>query len=147
MSEYEYREAAPPPHHDGILHALAVRIVGDETPAKKPHPDAPHRRERKAVATHTVVITAGAPIQNLVNHEPNRSELHLVVSDNPIVVCDSYGQACDPANQVANLPNPNGTYLPVAAQPYVLPTTDLLYVVAAAYPTRVGILNYSYAPD
>lgn len=134
-------------HHDGILHALKVVLVGDETPAKAPHQNAPHRRERLAIATHTVTLTAANPIQNLVNHEPNRCKLQLIVPDNPVVVCDSYGQACDQANQTAGLLNPNGGLLPVSAYAYELPTTDLLYVTAAAYPARVTVLNYSYAPD
>jgi hypothetical protein len=136
-----------PEHHDGILHALKVHIVGDDTPAKAPHHNAPHRRERLAIATRTVVLTSASPVQSLVNHEPNRCELHLVVTDNPVVVCDSYGQANDAANQAANLPNPNGAYLPVATVPYVLKTTDPLWITGAVYPTRVTVLNYSYAPD
>ena len=147
MSHYSPESGHLEQHHDGILHALKVHIVGDDTPPKAPHHRAPHRRERKAVATRTVVLTAAAPVQNLVNHEPNRTELYLVVADNPVVVCDSYGQATDPNNVVASIPNPNGVYLPVSAVPYCLPTTDPLWIVCAAYPTRVGVMNYSAADD
>lgn len=148
MNDYAMHPSnVPEQHHDGILHALKVHIVGDDTPPKAPHHAAPHRRERLALATHTLTLTAATAVQNLVNHEPNRCKLMLVVPDNPVVVCDSYGQATSPANLVVGLTNPEGALLPVSAVPYELPTTDPLWVVAASYPTRVTVLNYSYAPD
>jgi hypothetical protein len=86
-------------------------------------------------------------VQILVNHEPNRKELRVLSADNPVVICDSYGQANDPANQVVGLPNPNGALLPVTQSPWELPTTDQMWVAAASFPSRVVILNFSYAPD
>lgn len=142
-----YDEQTHPEHHDGLLHALYVHIVGDDTPAKHPHPAAPHRRERLAISTHTIVLTAANPVQALANHEPNRKELRIQSADNPVVLCDNQGQALDPANQVSGLPNPNGALLPVTQTPWEIQTTDALYVAAATYPSRVVVINISYAPE
>lgn len=105
------------------------------------------RPKRLAISPRTVVLTAAAPFQFLCGQEPYRAMVKILVTDNPVVLCDSQGQANQPGNLAAGLTNPEGAYLPVATTFYDIPSTDQLWVVAAAYPTRVTIVGVSYAED
>jgi hypothetical protein len=88
--------------------------------------------------------TANNPNANLaqiLDLDPLRKDAIIVVNDNPVVICHTYRQTQDPANQVAGVPFPNGGYLPVGNGPSISGTGPLWVVATTvATNTRVTVL-------
>lgn len=120
---------------------VRVHIAGSDLVAAV----AKERPPRLAIATHTISLSATNPILALCGHEPNRTLVQLLVLDNPVVICDSYGQATSAANTSAALLNPEGSVLPVSTNLYDIPTTDELWVTAPTLPARVTVILISEA--
>ncbi len=102
------------------------------------------RARRVAVSCHTHVLTASNPYVQIANQELNRQTIVITCLDNPVVLCDSNGQAQDAANQSAGLATPNGALIPIN-NPYPVTTTDMLWVATGTYPSRVSTTITSYA--
>lgn len=100
-------------------------------------------KEPEHVTFATFVVANGIGginlIEQVAEEDPLRKEISILAIDSPIVVCHSYAQASNPANQVTNVPFPQGAYLPVGVA-LTLNTTARMWVVAtAATASRVGI--------
>jgi hypothetical protein len=83
----------------------------------------------------------GANIANILEQDPQRKEAEIIVNDNPVVLCHTFRQTQDPANQVATIPFPNGSYLPIGTS-VTIKGTGPIWVVATtvATPTRVSVI-------
>jgi len=87
--------------------------------------------------------TANNPDANLADVlklDPQRKDATIMAIDNAVVVCHTYRQTKDPANQVAGVPFPNGSYLPAGAA-IAVSGTGPLWVVATtvASNSRVSV--------
>lgn len=113
----------------------AVRVHVESSDV--PHP-APHW-PRLRITVRTIVLTAAQPYNDLALEDPAREYILLQVFGNNAVLCTSYSQAQDPANQAAGLPNPNGCLLSTGL---VIPirATNRLWVAAAAFPTQISVI-------
>jgi hypothetical protein len=113
--------------------------------------DASATRTEEVEPEHFVAVTfslaapvANNPLGNIANileQDPLRKEAEIIVSDNPVVLCHSFRQTQDPANQVATVPFPNGAYLPVGTS-ITIRGTGPMWVVATtvASSTRVAVI-------
>jgi hypothetical protein len=77
----------------------------------------------------------GANWANILELDPLRKDATILSPDNPVVVCHTFRQVQDPANQVANVPFPDGAYLPAGASLSVSGTGPL-WVVATTTATN-----------
>jgi hypothetical protein len=68
------------------------------------------------VNCYTVVLSATNPVLPLLPVDPEREDAAILAVDNPVVIAQSYEQAANPANTVANVPQPIGTYIPVGVR-------------------------------
>lgn len=99
----------------------------------------PKRPKERRASHRTIVLTAANPTYNIAGYDPARKCISINVSDNPVVLSESIGQASDPANTTGTLANPNGRLLGVSnGSEYYLETEDELWLSAATYPTRVA---------
>lgn len=128
-------------HVDEML-PIRVHITGTDVVAPAA---AAKRQKRLTLSPHTITLTAQNPFMSLCGQEPNRTLVKVLVTDNPVVLCDSAGQAGQLPNTVAGLTNPEGAYLPVSTIFYDFPTNDQLWVAAAVFPTRVTVVLVSEA--
>lgn len=127
LLEYETEQPGPAP-----LPAVAVYVT-------EPVVTVPTVAQH--LTTFTVVVATGTSgaigaggagmtgVDQLLPEDPLRVRATVWASDNPVVLCHSIQQAADKSNQVASVPNPNGTYLPVAL-PVVLSGTAQMFVAA-----------------
>jgi hypothetical protein len=98
-------------------------------------------RPQSATAS-TYVLTATQPIAQIATLDPLRTAMTIVSIDQSVVLCHSLQQAQDPANQVVNIPNPNGLMVPGSATlPLYLSTetTQELWIVGNTFPSRVAV--------
>jgi len=72
--------------------------------------------------------------------DPLRKEASILAVDRAIVLCHSRNQLTDPANQVTNVPNPQGAYLPANAAVTVQGTGRVWAVATSATPTRITVI-------
>jgi len=88
-----------------------------------------------------VANNQNANIANILEQDPQRKEAEVYVNDNPIVLCHTYRQTQDPANQVATVPFPNGAYLPAGAS-ITIKGSGPMWAVATtvATATRVAVI-------
>jgi hypothetical protein len=110
-----------------------VPVVVTNLPAER-------RPKEYRVSHRTQVLTATNPTAQLAGaNDPARCEVYLNVLDNPVVLCESNGQASDPANTTGTLTNPNGRLLAVSnGSEYCIRGADELWIATNTFPTRVG---------
>lgn len=109
----------------------------------------PPAYRRKALRTRTLILTTDNPIQDLLPQSEARCEAWLIqCGDNDVIVCHTKSQASAPSNQVATPPNPSGALIVKGiAFPVPITTNDRTWVTAAAFPTRVSVVEVVYASD
>lgn len=100
-------------------------------------------QEPEHVTFTTFVVANGVSginlIEQVAEEDPLRKEVSILAIDSPVVVCHSYAQASNPANQVASVPFPQGAYLPINTA-LTLNTTARIWVVATVNTaSRVGV--------
>lgn len=100
-------------------------------------------KEPEHVTFATFVVANGIPginlIEQIAEEDILRKEISILAIDQPVVVCHTYNQASNAANQVASVPFPQGAYLPIATA-LTLNTTARMWVVAtSATQTRVSV--------
>lgn len=117
--------------------AFNVHVTGSDVPLGG---GPPPRQPEFHVTTRTIVLTAAHPVLDLAPADPSRDYMLLQVFGNPAVLCNDLSQAQDPANQVAGLPNPNGSLLGTGL---VIPVraTNRLWVAAAVFPTQISVIT------
>lgn len=114
------------------IQPVPVRITIDETK------DQSARRIEFRGSEKTIVLNAANPAQMLAGYDPLRDEVRITVSDNPVILSRSTGQANDTANTTGTLANPNGRILTNGAGEYVARGANEVWVSGNIYPTRVG---------
>lgn len=72
--------------------------------------------------------------------DPLRKEASILAVDQAIVLCHSQNQLTDPANQVTNVPHPQGGYLPANAAVTIQGTGRVWAVATSATPTRITVI-------
>ena len=72
---------------------------------------------------------------------PARKSVAISSPDNPVILCHSYQQAQNPANQVAGVPFPQGTYLPAGGTAALDGTGPLWVVATVAGASRVSVVE------
>jgi hypothetical protein len=90
----------------------------------------------------TVVVSTAAPynkIEKVLALDPLRKDFSIVSLDGTIVLCHSLAQANSAANQVANVPFPEGAVLGQNAALTGTGTGQMWAVATGATPCRVGI--------
>jgi hypothetical protein len=80
----------------------------------------------------TVVLSAANPYKMALPEDNTRRVARIIAIDNPVVLCHSESQAQDPANEVTDVPAPNGGYIPTGI---VVPVTCHSVVFVAATTT------------
>lgn len=77
---------------------------------------------------------------NCLELDPRRKDATILAVDSPVVLCHTFRQTQDPANQVATVPFPDGYYLP-AGLAVTLAGTGPMWVVATqtATASRVSV--------
>lgn len=88
----------------------------------------------------TVVLTSDQPVAQLLELDHLRVGAQVSALDNDVVVCHSYQQAMDAANQVSTLDMPNGFVVAKGVPATSLRTTQQLWVVTGTYPSRVSVV-------
>jgi hypothetical protein len=89
----------------------------------------------------TMVVSTGTnAVQQLLPRDYDRLEARVLAVDEPVVLAQSKEMAESVANQVASVPAPVGSYLPVSLD-RVLRHCDEVWVAAtSATPTRVSVV-------
>jgi hypothetical protein len=104
--------------------------------------------ERRRVLTRyeTYVLTANDPVQCILPQDDNRVEYTVIAIDNDIVLGPTKGVAGAPANTVANVPSPNGGYVPKGLPGLLLKDTNQVYagVTTTATNSRVTVIDTYY---
>jgi hypothetical protein len=80
----------------------------------------------------TVVLSAANPYKMGLPEDNTRRVARIIAVDNPVILCHSESMAQDAANEVTNVPAPNGGYIPVNL---VVPVTCQSAVFLAATTT------------
>jgi len=110
---------------------IMVHVVKDSS--KQPERPIEARGSEK-----TIVLNAANPAQMLAGYDPLRDEVRITVSDNPVILSRSIGQASDQSNTTGTLANPNGRILANGAAEYVARGANEVWVSTNTYPTRVS---------
>lgn len=94
------------------------------------------------ISTRTILLTAAQPVQEVLPHDPLRVCAWLLPKvDNNVVLCHSYQQAQDPANQDPTLANPSGAIISAAlTAPVRVSGTQRMWLVANTFPTHFGVI-------
>lgn len=91
---------------------------------------------------YTVVVAYGVtgynPFEQVLPEDPLRKDWSILAVDGPVVLCNKL-QVNDKANQVANVPFPQGGYLPQNASVSGTGTAQLFAVATSATPCRVSV--------
>lgn len=116
----------------GVIEPIRVHVVLDDTKSEK------ERRIEFRASEKTIVLTAANPAQMVAGYDPLRDEVRITVSDNPVVLSRSTGQANDLANTTGTLATPNGRILINGAGEYTVRGSNEVWVSGNTYPTRVG---------
>lgn len=116
--------------------SIPVHITGSSVSLGAP----PASRQKLITdSTRTIVVSATNPYPVALPTDESRDYAILIALDNQVVVCNSFGDAQDPSNQVAGLPNPIGSVLFVGiAVP--MRGTNKMWLAAAVYPSRVTVI-------
>jgi hypothetical protein len=123
------------------IQPVPVHVVKDAT-RRSPKP------KRAAGIYRTVVLTASAPVRNLLATSPGRYSVLVQAISNDVVLAATEAQAQDAYNEVTGLPNPDGYLLAHAnTAPTPLETTETLWCAAAAYPAIVTLAVFTPAGD
>jgi hypothetical protein len=80
----------------------------------------------------TVVLSSANPYRMAIPEDNTRRVARIIAIDNPVILCHSENQAQDASNQVTDVPQPNGGYIPVGL---VVPVTCHSVVFVAATTT------------
>lgn len=88
----------------------------------------------------TTNIGGGALKAHQIANDPLRKSISIFSIDSPIVVCSSYNQAQDGANQAAGVPFPQGAYVPAGGTVSLDGTGPLWIVATVATASRVSIV-------
>jgi hypothetical protein len=80
----------------------------------------------------TIVLSSANPYRMALPEDNTRRVARIIAIDNPVVMCQSENQAQDPANQVTDVPQPNGGYIPTGL---VVPVTCTSVLFLAATTT------------
>lgn len=132
---------------DGKIH-VHVDNLGDIQPTirteeKEPEHFVASTKVLTAASTQSAVGqgTTRNDIDQVLDNDPLRKGATILSIDNPIVVCTSYQQAANTANQVATVPFPQGFYLPTGGS-VSIDGTGPLWVVNTnpAVNARVSVL-------
>jgi hypothetical protein len=120
--------------HDHEQPVLNVHVKSSDVP-----PAAPRPAQAPPASFYTVVLTEAFPVRLLLPLAPNREWAIVQAFDNDVVLCDTQGQAQDPANADSTLAAPQGGLL---ATGVVLPLRNRneVFVTAAAFPSRVSVI-------
>lgn len=101
---------------------------------------APKQKKHKDVTYRTIVLTAANPVRPIFVGDLSRELVIIQAFGNDVVLCESQSKAEDAANSVATLPNPEGYLLSHSnTAPTYLPTTDLTWATAQAFPAQISI--------
>lgn len=93
------------------------------------------------ITAYTVVVsTTGPEVMELLPLDLLRVRATVIVSDQPVVICHSQGQAQDPSNQVASVPNPSGAYIPAGTQLVITGSQQLFVAAVQGVSSRVSVL-------
>lgn len=92
-------------------------------------------------------LTGGVSYIDLLPYDTSRLFALVYADTNPVVICDSLGQAQDPANSVANIPNPNGFFLAANKDPIQIPGSSRLWVAGPTPGTRISVLVVHQTED
>lgn len=113
-----------------------VHVVSSDVPLGG---EATRQRPRIRLTPTTIVLTANFPVRNLLPLSEARDYAIIQALDNPIVICDSQGQAQSESNSVTALTSPDGAVIPTGV---VVPLRNAnpLWVTAATFPSRVSVL-------
>lgn len=99
------------------------------------------------VDTYTVVVdTDVAKFAELLPLDPLRLSAQIIASDAAIVLCHSRAQATDTRNQVANVPNPVGAYIPTGVVVDVPGTQQMFAAATSATAARVTVIVARRSP-
>lgn len=92
--------------------------------------------------TNTVAPSA---MRQLLPQDPQRYRALVLAVDNDVILCDTKDLASSPNNSVANVPNPDGFYLPKGV-PLPLANKGLVWVVntSSSASTRVSVVIERY---
>src|SRR5271166_799009 len=133
--------------HDGKVH-VHVDNFEDATPAVKTE-----EREPEHFNAVTFVLTAGTTqgsmgggtsrndIAQVLAEDLLRKDAAIYAVDTPVVLCATYRQAQDPANQATGVPFPQGAYLAAGGNASLAGTGPLWVVnTTPATPCRVSVI-------
>lgn len=95
---------------DNQQHKLPVHIASSDVPIGA----APAAPARWRTSFGTYVLTADDPAQCILPEDARRVSALVQAIDNDIVIGPSKGAVAAPVNTVANVPQPNGAYIPKA---------------------------------
>lgn len=120
--------------HDHQMPVMSVHIASSDVPQA-----APAARQPPPASFYTLVLTAAYPVRLMLPLAPSREWAIVQALDNDVVLCDTEGQAQDPANADTGLAAPQGAVVPVGV---VIPlrNRNAVYVTAATFPSRVSII-------
>lgn len=112
-----------------------VHITGSDVPMTP----AASSRPRIRLTPFTLVLTTQFPVRALLPLSGARDYAIIQALDNPIVICDSEGQAQSPGNAATGLTSADGAVIPTGV---VVPVRNAnpLWVTAATFPSRVSVL-------
>ena len=99
------------------------------------------RRPRRQMTFRTINLTAASPVQVLLGADPARLYALVQAGGNSVVLTTSQGEAQDPNNVVANIPNPEGFVLTAGnTVPVKLEGVQPVYASANAFPSQVTMI-------
>ncbi len=86
------------------------------------------------VSAYTLVVDTDAneTYVELLPYDPLRTRATILVTGTAVVITHSLTDAQDSRNQVANVPNPIGAYLPASTTPVIMTHTGRMWVAATS---------------
>jgi hypothetical protein len=88
----------------------------------------------------TTVVAIGAnPVDQVLGRDHDRVEARVLTVDEPVVLAQSKEMAENLANQVTNVPNPVGAYLPTGIDRVISNGDELWIAATSSTPTRVSV--------
>lgn len=112
---------------------VRVHLAGSDVPFGR-------RRAERRLTTFTKVITAAAPVADLLPYDPGRIIARVQALDNDVIVTTSFGEAQDVANTTVGQPFANGLVVAKANPfPWPLDGAQRMWATAAAYPARITV--------
>lgn len=120
-----------------IGEVLPVQIMNPEALATR---TVEHEPEHFVCETFVLHSTDNPPYAN-ISLDLARKGITILPIDNPVVVCHSQSQAKAPDNQTANVPFPQGAYVPAGTPLSVNGTGPLWITATVAGATRVSVVQ------